>query len=165
MHLHGLPLPVRRATALTQHGQYVPSNLIDGNPRSFYASSDTPRAWPWVQIELNVECEVNEVKINNREDCCGGRLSDVEVRVGNEEVTSHDQKGLSTNELCGKFDGPGRNAEVVVIECTTHVTGKYVTIQIKDRTVTAMNIGEVEVFGTILGNKKVEICNIIINKI
>ena len=145
-----------RATALSQHGLYGPSNLINGNKNSFYASSDQPTVQPWVQLELETHCIVSVIKITNRVLCCGERLSDVEVRVGHVSATSvtAQQQGLSTNQLCGKFDGPGSNGQVVLIECSPPITGKYITIQIKDTSVHQMNVGEVEVLGYSAGKFK-----------
>ena len=146
-------LPVLVVTAKTKHGSFPPSNLIDGNPNTFYASSGTTTVQPWVQLELQPESVVYGVKITNRVNCCGERLSDVEVRVGDEKVTVQSQQGLSSNKLCGTFDGPGTNGEVVRIECSKPIPGMYITIQIKDRSVKQINIAEVEAFGTNAGKK------------
>jgi hypothetical protein len=144
-------LPIVAVTAKTQHDNYPPSNLIDSNPNTFYASSDTDTVQPWVQLELPLGSVVHEVNITNRVDCCGERLADVEVRVGNKVVTKQNQQGLSSNKLCGKYDGPGTNGEVVRIACPEPITGRYITIQIKDTSVKQMNIGEVEAFRNIAG--------------
>ena len=144
-------LPILVATAKTKHDKFPPSNLIDGNPNTFYHSSGTKTVQPWVQLELQPGSVVHGVKITNRVNCCGERLSDVEVRVGDERVTVQSQQGLSSNKLCGTFDGPGTNGEVVRIDCTEPISGMYITIQIKDRSVEWMNIGEVDALGTNAG--------------
>ena len=144
-------LPVLKVTAKTKHDKFPPSNLIDGNPNTFYASSGTKTVQPWVKLELQPGSVVYGAKITNRVNCCGERLSDVEVRVGDETVTVQNQHGLSSNKLCGTFDGPGTNGEVVRIECSEPISGMYITIQIKDRSVEQMNMGEVEAFGTNTG--------------
>ena len=92
---------------------------------------------------------MHKVKITNRVDCCGDRLKNIEVRVGNDEVTEQSQQGLSTNTLCGKFDGPGTDGQVVHMECAEAIPGRYITIQLTDTEGAIMNIAEFEAFGGI----------------
>ena len=141
-------LPITKATSKNQHGAFPPSNLIDSVAKTFYHTIPSTFQ-PWVQLELQNEGIVHRVKITNRVDCCGERLHDLEVRVGNSEVTEQNQQGLSSNTLCGRFDGPGTKGEVVLIDCSEPIPGKYITLQIKLTTGVTMNIGEVQAFGTI----------------
>ena len=143
-------LHILKATAMNERSNLPASNLIDGNPRKIYHTTGSWAKQPWVQLELQPGFTVHRVIIKNRISCCGNRLRDLEVRVGNVEVTKQNQQGLSSNSLCNTWNGPGQNGEIVDIECSQAITGKYITIQIKTkRGVRAMNIGEVEALGTL----------------
>ena len=144
-------MPLEKVTALNPHTKFIPERLIDHNANTFYASKPGRTLQPWVQLELKHESVVNLVEIINRVSCCGNTMSDVEVRVGNDAVTKENPQGLSANKVCGEFAGPGKDGQVIRIECTKPITGKYVTIQIKDKSVKQMNIADVDVIGTFKG--------------
>jgi hypothetical protein len=138
-------LPIKEVTALNPRSSTL-KRLIDENVNLNYESKKGT-VQPWVQLELSSKSVVNVVEIINRPSYDWNRLSEVEVRVGNEEVTPKNTQGLSTNKLCGKYKGPGKRGQVVRIQCDEAITGKYVTIQIKDKLVKVMSIAEVAVIG------------------
>ena len=81
---------------------------------------------PWLQVEFENDEEVSSVTITNRRDCCGERLHDLVVTVGDSPM----QVGqLSSNPVCNTFAGPGTNAQEIYIECSTPLTGKYLAFQ------------------------------------
>ena len=141
-------LDVLNAIAKNQNPSFPISNLLDGNPDTFYHSDDkNTENQPWVQLELEQGSVVHNVKITNRDNCCGDRLKNIEVWVGNTN------KDWSKNTLCKKFDGPGTNGQVLTLECTKAIPGRYVTMlrnekegTVKDWNV--MNVAGFEVFGT-----------------
>ena len=65
------------------------SRAVDGNKDgNFYHYSCTHTEWesktsPWWRVDLGQSSKVAQVKIVNREDCCSGRLSNFDIRVGN----------------------------------------------------------------------------------
>ena len=140
-----------KATARNEHNAFPVENLWDGNDNTFYHSDDSAgqsTLQPWVQLELATESTVAKVEITNRHDCCGDRLKNIEVWVGN---TNWD---WYKNTLCQKFDGPGTDGQVLTLECTKAIPGRYVTMlrnekegAVKDWNV--MNVAGFEVFGTI----------------
>jgi len=148
------PLPILKATAKNERSEFPASKLIDSKNSTFYHSAGTTTSMPWIQLELQPGSIVHRVHITNRVDCCGSKLRNLEVRVGN-EVREQDQQGrLTSNSLCNNWVGPGKNGEVVVVECSQPITGKYITIQIMDKGhKEPMHIAEVEAFGTIAGKQ------------
>ena len=94
-----------------------PEKLIDKKFNNFYHSTYTNNAW--VQLELLNIGTVSKVRIFNRLDCCGDRLLNMEVRVGNNEVTVGNQSYITTNQLCGMYVGPGKN--VKLLRSTVHI--------------------------------------------
>ena len=150
-----------KATARNQHSHFPVENLWDDNTNTFYHSDDSPgqsTLQPWVQLELATESTVAKVEITNRKHCCGDRLKNVEVWVGNHAVTKQSQEGLSqqlsSSTLCGKFDGPGSSyhpGQVEVMECTLATPGRYITIlrnEPEDGQAIVINIAEFKAFTT-----------------
>ena len=88
--------------------------------------------------------KLSGVKITNRKDCCGSRLSDVEVRAGNTALQSNFTGKITANKICGKFEGPGRNGENYTIDCEEEIMAEYVTIQIIDDNA-LLNISEIQI--------------------
>ena len=130
---------------MSEDKRFPIENLIDGHSDTFYSSSSIPTPYPWVQIELMDKTEVEYIKITNRRDCCGERLSNIEIRVGNNEMSSLGRSANFRNELCGRYDGPAENGEVVWVSCQKPLLGKFITIQTLDNSNVYMNIAEVEV--------------------
>ena len=65
---------------------------------------------PWLAIDYGTSVTVERVKIFNRDDCCGDRTRNVEVRISNELPTSSSQM-FSGGSLLGTFPGPATNAQ------------------------------------------------------
>ncbi|EDO38602.1 predicted protein, partial [Nematostella vectensis] len=101
---------------------------------------------PWWRVDLGVNYQISSLFIVNRADCCGGRLSSFEIRIGD----SLDNNG-NENPMCGSsYSIPtGGNSSII---CSPLLTGRYVNIRIpgKDKILT---LCEVEVYPTIEGNK------------
>ena len=69
---------------------------------------------PWLAIDYGTSVLVKRVEIYNREDCCGERTKNVEVRISNELPTS-DSQMFSGGSLLGQFAGPGADGEHIII--------------------------------------------------
>ena len=69
---------------------------------------------PWLAIDYGKSITVKRVDIFNRDDCCGGRTRNVDVRVSNELPTSA-EKMFSGGSLFGHFAGPGTNGQLITI--------------------------------------------------
>ena len=136
---------------MSQDNRYPIENLIDNDEDTFYLSSKIPTPYPWVQIELADRKEVEHIKISNRKDCCGWRLAKIEVRVGDNEVSTFGRSAISQNELCTRYNGPAQDGEIVWVSCQRPISGKYITIQALGWSSVYMNIAEVEILRNLPG--------------
>ena len=116
---------------------------IDGN---FYHSE--LEDFPWYQYQLPEKRNISGLYLVNREDCCGERLHNVEIRTGFEPATEKN-KGAplsGMNKLCGVFEGPGVTNETYKVVCENGPTeALYVTIQIMGKEY--LQISEIELIG------------------
>ena len=78
------------------------------NNKGFFHSKEENN--PWLIIELNRPVNISAVTITNREDCCGERLKNLEVRGGMTNETND-----VTNPVIGEFKGPGTTGGVHLI--------------------------------------------------
>jgi hypothetical protein len=106
-------------------------NAIDGNPNTM-AHTKMGRGHWWLASFADGPREVTEVRITNRADCCGDRLKDTKVYIG--------------NHYCGQLPSVTANGEVYTVTCETPVTGPSVIIR-QDTTYTALQLANVEVYG------------------
>ena len=97
-------------------------------PRDIFHSDGEP--FPWLEIELETERMITGLFIlNNYRN--GDRLKELVVRVGNAKVPDG-QRGtqLTTNDVVGNFAGPGEDGETYMIEFSTPVRGKFISLQL-----------------------------------
>jgi hypothetical protein len=86
---------------------------------------------PWWTADLGAEKHITGLNVYNRVDCCQDRLSNYEVRIGNDP-------NLFNNPSCPKrYNGEGS------IKCD--LRGRYVGIFIEGKGI--LNLCEVEFFG------------------
>ena len=121
---------------------------------------------PWVQVEFPDMRAIKQIKIYQRRAEKGHlaiiqrasweAMASIEVRIGNNEVTSKDSTQLPKNDLCGKYERHGKPSEIV-ITCSSPVTGKYVTTQMTDTRIQNMDIAELELYGQVIGNSAIYI--------
>ena len=151
-------LPTKNATSQTVDPNHPPGNLIDQDTNTFYSSSDVNSSGKaCVQIELLDIGNVHEVIIRNPVNCCDNNTTSLEIRVGDNETTMQQTDTFPKNQVCGKYDGPQKNGDVIKIQCEQPLQGKYATIQNIGGNNTAIRIAEVELFGTFEG--KQQYCN------
>ena len=106
-------LPAKEATALTADPNHAIGNLIDQDTNTFYASSgDNSSDNEWVEIELLSVGKVREVQITNPVNCCDGKLTNIEVRVGDKERTNQQTNASLNNKVCGTYSGTQKNGDL-----------------------------------------------------
>ena len=131
------------------------STLIDS---MCHINSKAPMApAPWLAIHLQEESTVHSVILFNREDCCGERTSNVEVRLTNHLEPVSDASMYTGGQLLGRFAGPASAGQVIHITGATPATGKYVIIQMDKITTPSeaiLNLLEVKVVGNYQGKQK-----------
>ena len=76
--------------------------------------SDGSEQSPWLAIDYGTTVLVKRVEIFNREDCCGDRTKNVDVRISNELPTSASQM-FSGGSLLGQFAGPATDGQHIII--------------------------------------------------
>ncbi|XP_070534322.1 C-type mannose receptor 2-like isoform X2 [Ptychodera flava] len=119
-------------------------NAVDGDFSTDVATGSC--SWtnkeyqPWWKVDLGRSHDIYEVVITNREDCCPFRIKNAEIRVG-------DSDNFEDNPICGMMI-LGRMAKVNPIHvrcgCETPMSGRYVSVQLIDRT-QMLTMCEVEV--------------------
>lgn len=114
---------------------------VDGSTAQTFSAgscSMTKLEWqPWWRVDLSVEQMVSNVTVYNRADCCGGRLSNFDIRVGNAATWAE-------NPACGRTSV--RQGASINVECG-HKAGRYVYITIIGRA-DVLTLCEVEVFSS-----------------
>ena len=107
---------------------YKSDNSIDGVLSTFITVNEP---FPWLEIELDTERLISGIVVLNRMDCCGTRLRELEVRVGNNPVPlGYPGEKLKTNVVAGHFAGPGVDGETYPIDFTPSVRGRYISLQL-----------------------------------
>ena len=108
------------AQSSTGHGG-VASRAVDGDTRTSWGSGScthTNGGASWWRVDLEKEYVVRSVGLWNRGDCCGDRLKDYEIWVGDEyntakenitrcgdEQTTQVEQGGSRNHVCNSIRG------------------------------------------------------------
>nr|XP_002741091.1 PREDICTED: uncharacterized protein LOC100373294 [Saccoglossus kowalevskii] len=115
----------------------------DGNFKTGRSCTMTKKEYePWWMIDLEESRDIHMITISNREDCCYFRLKAAEIRVGN-------SPNFEENAVCGGGPLRGRDARErtvnVTCGCDTPLNGRYVSIQLIDRT-QFLTLCEVEVW-------------------
>lgn len=136
----------------SEHGACVTSDcclpqcLVDGDPAtyaitSFFASNP----FPWMIVNLGDEYLVSAVTVIARQDCCGWRAHDFDIRVGR---SSHPNKsGFFDGHLCWhRSENMTSSEPIEVYTCPVLLRGAYVSMQV---TVSAadriLNVAEISV--------------------
>ena len=75
---------------------------------------------PWVRFRLNKDTIITSITVVNRKDCCGGRLSNLEIRAG--------MANNLKNQLVGRFKGPGQTNKEYTFRLSHAVKARYISI-------------------------------------
>jgi len=135
----------------------VAMRAVDGradgnwNKRSCTHTKKSTSAGPWWSVDLGSVHWILYVRVQNRVDCCRGRLTGWEVHLSNTPVT--DAKSANAGTLCSKrqkflaLDKSG----AALVSCVRNGNGKivparHVTITMPGQA-TLMTLCEVQVFG------------------
>ena len=138
------------ASSSLEWGDWISlNNAIDDQINGNFYHSEY-EDFPWYQYQLPEKKNISGLTLVNREDCCGERMHNVEIRVGLDAATDAN-KGLplsNINHLCGVFPGPGVTGGSYKIICENGpIETEYVTIQIMGKEY--LQISEIELIGKI----------------
>ena len=140
---------LRVAWASSVRGDNFPWYAIDKKiGDAFFSTVDWADDYPWLAIDLVRPEKVNKVEIKSRSrKKYKRRTHDIEVRAGLEKPFARDTNGdtlYTINTVCGFNAGPANDEADFIIECSTPIDGRYVTVQrIKTSEQPALNIVEV----------------------
>ena len=94
-----------------------------GDENNFFESDE--ENYPWLRIQLNRKAIMNGLQIRNRINCCGERLENLEVRAGT--------KNDNTNEIVGRFAGPGVTNAIHYVKFDKWVEANFLTFQLNKK--------------------------------
>jgi len=119
----------------------VPQRAVDGNTNGNYGGNSCTHTHnqdrPWWRVDLQQDnTGVERVQIWNRADCCGNRLSNFEVRIGNAD-------NWQQNSKCGNTYSIPQSGNMA-INCGGS-SGRYVFIVIQGQNY--LTLCEVKIFG------------------
>ncbi|XP_019626120.1 PREDICTED: uncharacterized protein LOC109471278 [Branchiostoma belcheri] len=128
-------MPNRDTSAGQAVDGYLGTTVDPGNACTLTAQ-DTE---PWWVVNLGNATSVGTVRILNRGDCCGERLQNFQVRVG-------DSQNFQLNQACGAiYTGTPSSGERIELHCREGTVGQYVSVQ-TIKTTEHLSLCEVEVF-------------------
>jgi hypothetical protein len=141
----GLALNKPTVQSSTSSGGYS-SRAVDGNSDGVFdnksCSSTMKQDDPWWYVDLKQSATVKKVIVYNRSDCCGDRLRNFEVRVGDVMPKGSSWSG---NPQCGQKHG-GDLEEIgggsLAVSCDGNMVGRYVVIVLpgKDKILTLCEV-------------------------
>jgi len=144
------------ARAATQSGSYLPATVaglaVDGNTDGSYDNGSVshtnfvPNAW-W-QVDLGASATINSVVIWNRTDaCCVSRLADYWIFVSDAPFSATDTPSTlqtRTGTLAvHRTTAPNPSDSIAI-----GAQGRYIRVQLTTTLAQALNLAEVQVFGT-----------------
>ncbi|XP_065051247.1 uncharacterized protein LOC135680930 isoform X2 [Rhopilema esculentum] len=120
----------------------VASRAVDGNKNPHWSGASCTHTnrdrKPWWRVDLQAQQQVAKVKLTNRGDCCGNRLRQIEIRVGNID------NNPAANTLCLFYGGAIPQGQTKELACTSPKAGRYVYVTL--RVQEWLTLCEVEVF-------------------
>ncbi|MDQ3687365.1 MAG: discoidin domain-containing protein [Acidobacteriota bacterium] len=127
----------------------VASRAVDGNTSGdFWANGSVTHtnydAQAWWQVDLGDSQYIGEVKVWNRTDCCGDRLSNFYVFVSDQPFTSTDLNTTINQAGVSSYHTSGQGGTPTTLEVNR--TGRYVRVQLAGTNY--LMLAEVEVIGT-----------------
>ncbi|XP_063404493.1 uncharacterized protein LOC134687960 [Mytilus trossulus] len=118
----------------SEFGGYPSSYAVDGDTKTLSITSEQylPHWW----VDLGDTFTITQIYIINRITCCGNRLRNLDISVGN---------SLDSMAVCVHYNGPGSDGEHHVFNLEKEVVGRYVKLQIIGTEY--LQLTEVRVFG------------------
>jgi hypothetical protein len=136
---------ISKGKSATQSSEYNPSpgratNAVDGQTnQDYFASSCTHtelQVNPWWKVDLGSIHKIYAVKVWNRADCCGERLTSLKVQTSLNNLSFYDVDELKE---------AGTNGGVYTFPKT--FVGRYVRLVLSKPTADYLTLCEVEIYG------------------
>ncbi len=121
---------------------------VDGNTNGNFGSASTTHTestfQPWWQVDLGTSQNLDTIRLWNRTDCCGDRLSNFYVLVSDQPFVSTNLTTTLNQAGVSNYYTPGQAG----VSHTINVgrTGRYVRVQLAGTNF--LSLAEVEIFGS-----------------
>jgi hypothetical protein len=139
----------KAATQISTYSTAVAGLAVDGNTNGgFYSNSVTHTvtgAQDWWQVDLASSYSLETIKIWNRTDCCGERLSNFYVFVSDLPFSSYDLTTTLNQSGVSNFYTAGQGGAPTAV--SVNRTGRYVRVQLSSPGA-PLSLAEVEVMGS-----------------
>eukprot|EP00794_Sanderia_malayensis_P014222 gene14222-15705_t len=134
----------KQAANAPSYSNIDPRRALDGNLNTNYGNGSCAHTgccspMPWWRVDFGQTATVYSMKITNRGDCCGERLSNFDIRVGE----SSQGRG-ELNVACKQHVGVAQGATGTFV-CRPRLAGRY--LYILSHYNGSLALCEVEVFG------------------
>src|SRR5882672_11399360 len=137
------------ATQISTYSTAVAGLAVDGNTNGNYWSGSVTHTvtgtQDWWQVDLGSSCSLQTIKLWNRTDCCGERLSNFYVFVSDQPFTSYDLTTTLNQSGVSNFYAAGQGGTPTAI--SVNRTARYVRVQLASSGA-ALSLAEVEVMGS-----------------
>ncbi len=137
------------ATQISEGWGGAASRAVDGNTNgNFNGNSVTHTATgtqDWWQVDLGSSYALETIKVWNRTDCCGERLSNFYVFVSDQPFTSYDLNTTLSQAGVSNYYTAGQGGTPTYINVNR--TGRYVRVQLSTAGM-PLSLAEVEVMGS-----------------
>lgn len=125
----------------------VASRAVDGNTSGNYSLNSVTHtnyhAQAWWQVDLGAVGQLDKIRVWNRTDCCGDRVTNFYVLVSDTPFASTDLNATLSQPGVSAYLTPGMAGTPTTL--TVNRTGRYVRVQLAGAN--WLNIAEVEVLG------------------
>ncbi|MBS1809999.1 MAG: discoidin domain-containing protein [Acidobacteria bacterium] len=135
------------ASQSSTYSTAVAGRAVDGNTNGVFsgnsitATTSTTNAW-W-QVDLGGNRAIESIRLYNRTDCCGDRLSNFYVFVSATNMTGRSYTSLLGDSTITRYQVTGPASSLLTIPAIT--TGRYVRIQLAGKNY--LSLAEVQVWG------------------
>ena len=115
---------------------------IHAGPNNGYWHAPSSASSSWAKITFKEQSTISEVRVTNRCDCCGERITGAKVFIG--------IAGTRNSEVqCGEPIPATNNCADAVVDCGLGITGDYVIIRHSGNF--TLNVVEIEVYALTCG--------------
>ena len=135
----------------------LPSRAVDGNTNGLWASNSVTHteqsANAWWQVDLGEVSDIAQIKVWNRTDCCGERLSNFYVLVSDKPFASNDLNSTINQPGVFAFPAPTQAGSPSIF--TVGKPGRFVRVQLVGTNY--LSIAEVEVMADVDSSEAPEV--------
>lgn len=133
------------------------SRAVDGNRDGGWGGASlthtNSEAQAWWQVDLGAIYSINDVRLWNRTDCCGDRLTNFVVLVSNVPFHSTSLAETQAQPGVSSYAFPGQGGRPTTIAVGR--TGRHVRVQLAGTNY--LTLAEVEVFGALTGESRANV--------